>query len=118
MSIFTSENFQVKSDMIFGKYQPVKKCIGYIISNSKDNTPKHIYHIRFIFDRLKCVGLKVNTKKCSFGLKYIPYLGYLITQEGIENHPKKFQGIMDIYLPTKTTEARRLIFMVHYYREI
>ena len=55
---------------------------------------------------------------CSFGLKEIPYLGYLITREGIIPDPKKLQAIMDIRRPTTTTEERALIGMVQYYRDM
>ena len=41
-------------------------------------------------------GLKVNAHKCSFGLKYIPYLGYVITWEGVKRDQKKLQCIMDL----------------------
>ena len=57
-------------------------------------------------------GLKANAHKCSFGLKEIPYLGYVITREGIKPDPKKVQGIMDLKRPSTTTEERALIGMV------
>ena len=49
-----------------------------------------------IFGRLCAAVLRVNAPKCSFGLKEIPYLGYVITREGIKTELKKVQGIMDI----------------------
>ena len=39
-------------------------------------------------------------------------------QEGIKPYPKKVQVIMDIRRPTTMTEARALIGMVHYYRDM
>ena len=71
-----------------------------------------------IFVRLRAAGLKVNAPKCSFGLKGIPYLGYVITREGIKPDPKKVQWIMDIGRPSTTTEARALIGMVQYYMDM
>ena len=71
-----------------------------------------------IFFRLRDAGLKDNAPKCSFGLNEIPYLGYVITREGIKPDPKKVQGIMDIGRPSKTTEERALIRMVQYYRNM
>ena len=47
-----------------------------------------------IFGRLGDAGLKVNVPKCSFGLKYIPFLGYVITMEVIKPDPKKFSLAM------------------------
>ena len=63
-------------------------------------------------------GLKVNDSKCIFVLKDITYICYVITREGIIPDPKKLQGIMDIGQPTTMTEARELIGMVQYYRDM
>ena len=64
------------------------------------------------------VGLKVNAPKFSFGLKDITYLGYVITREGIKPDPNKVQGIMYPGRPASTTEARAIICMVQYYRDM
>ena len=65
-----------------------------------------------IFSRLHAAGLKVNAPKCSFGSKDIPYLGYVITREGIKPDPKKVQRIMDLGQTATTTEARALIPLI------
>ena len=65
-----------------------------------------------------CCRFKSYAPKCSFGLKGIPYLGYVTTREGIKPDPKKFQGIMDIGRPATTTEARALIGIFQYYRDM
>ena len=65
-----------------------------------------------IFGRLCAAGLEVNAPKCSFGLKEIPYLGYVVTREGIQPNPKKVKGIMYLRRPTTKKEVRFLIGMV------
>ena len=82
------------------------------------NLTKHIEQTRIIFGRLRAASLKFNAPKCSFWLKEIPYLGYLIPREGIKLDPKKLQWIMDLGRPTTTTEAQALIGMVQYYRHM
>ena len=67
---------------------------------------------------LRAAELKVNTPKCSFGLKDIPYLGYVITRKGIKPVPKKVQGIMDIGRTSTSTKYRALMGMVQYYRDM
>ena len=71
-----------------------------------------------ILGRLRTAGLKVNAPKCSVGLKDITYLGYVITREGIIMDSSKAQGIMDYVRPKTTTEARVLIGIVQYYRDM
>ena len=63
-------------------------------------------------------GLNINTLKCILGLKDIPYLGYLITRKGVKPGPNKLQGVIDLGQPTTMTEAKALIVMVQYYRDM
>ena len=63
-------------------------------------------------------GLKFNGPKCSFWLKDIPYLGYVITRKVIKPDPKKVQGIIYLGKPVTTTEARALICMVQHYMDM
>ena len=110
--------FQAKVDKLLRYIEGVKTYIDDIIVLGKDSFENHIDHLRIIFGRLHAAGLKVNAPKCSFCLKEIPYLGYLITRDGIKPYPKKVQGIMDLGRPSTTTKARALVGMVQYYRDI
>ena len=58
-----------------------------------------------IFGRLLAAGLKFNALRCSFGLKEIPYLGYLITRECINPDPRKVKVIIDLRRPTTKIEV-------------
>jgi hypothetical protein len=56
----------------------------------------HLKQLDTCFSRIQEAGLKVKADKCSFGLlREIPYLGYIISREGVKPDPKKVQGIMD-----------------------
>ena len=92
----SGEIFQAKFDEILGDTKGVKAYIDDIILLGKGVFSKHIYQLIVIFYRMCASGLQVNAPKCSFGLKYIPYLGCIITREGIKPDPNKVQGIMDI----------------------
>ena len=110
--------FQDNVDKLLSDIEGVKTYIGYIIVLIKDIFENHIVQMIIIFGRLCASGLKVNAPKCSFGLKYIPYLGYGITREGIKPDLKKVQWIMDIGQPATTTEAQALICMFQYYEDM
>ena len=107
--------FQSKVDKLLGDIEGVKTYIDDTLVLSKDIFENHMDQMRIIFGRLRAVGWKVNVHKCSFGLKDVSYLIYVITMEGIKPDPKKVQGIIDIGRPSTTTEVRALIGMVHYY---
>ena len=75
---------QFKVEELLGDIEGVKTLIDDIIFLSKDCFTNHIEHLRIIFSRLRASGLKVNATRCSFGLKDITYLGYVIKKEGIK----------------------------------
>ena len=51
---------------------------------------KHMAQLKIIFGGFITAGLKLNSPKCSFWLKYIPYLVYVITREGINLIRRKY----------------------------
>ena len=109
---------QYKVDKILGDIKGVKTYIDDIIVLSKDCFITHIEQLRMMFLRLCATGLKINAPKYSSGLKEIPYLGYVITMEGIKHDLKKVKGIMDIGRSSNTISARALKGMVQYYRDM
>ena len=88
--------FQSKVDELLCDIEGVKTYSNDIIVLSKDCFKNDIEQLRMIFGRFCAEGLKVNAPKCSFGLKGITYLCYVITREGIKPDPKKLQVIMDL----------------------
>ena len=66
---------QAKVDGLIGDTEVVKTYIDDILVLSKEKLSKQLEQLRIIFSRLRAAGLKYNAPKCSFGLKYIPYLG-------------------------------------------
>ena len=110
--------FQAKVNELLGDIDGVKAYIDDILVLCKGSFDDHMQQLRLCFSRIQQAGLKINAKKCSFGLKEIPYLGYIITREGIKPDSKKIQGIMDIERPKTTTDVKSLIGMVQYYRDM
>ena len=107
------DTFQAKLDDIIGNIKGVKTYVDDILVLIKDIFSKHKEQLSIIFGKLRAVGLKVNAPKCSFGLKEIPFLNYVITREIVTPDAKKVQGIMDIGRPITMTEYRAIIGMVH-----
>ncbi|GAA0155519.1 hypothetical protein LIER_13229 [Lithospermum erythrorhizon] len=55
----------------------------------RKNRADHLKNLRETFDRLRESQLKVNPKKCSFGVVLGKFLGYMISSRGIELNPDK-----------------------------
>ncbi|GJV21010.1 reverse transcriptase domain-containing protein [Tanacetum coccineum] len=48
------------------------------------------------FENLKAINMKLNPKKCSFGVEEGKFLGYMVTSEGIRANLKKTKAISDL----------------------
>ena len=96
---------QAKLDNLLGDIKGLKTYIDDILGLIKDILYNPIEQLGIIFGRLRTAGLKFNACKCSFGLKGVPYLGYVITWEVIKTDSNKVQGVMDIVLSTTITEV-------------
>ncbi|GFT86623.1 retrovirus-related Pol polyprotein from transposon 17.6 [Trichonephila clavipes] len=68
---------------------------------------KHMFDLKTIFERLLLFKLKANREKCHFASSRVKYLGFWITQKGIEVDPEKVASILDIP-PLKTSKNYNL----------
>ncbi|XP_057803713.1 uncharacterized protein LOC131019046 [Salvia miltiorrhiza] len=64
----------------------------------------HIDHLRETFEILRKYNMKLNPTKCSFGVNAGKFLGYMVTQRGIEANPAQIESIQRIPSPTCWTE--------------
>lgn len=49
----------------------------------------HVGHLKTCFKILNEYDIKLNPKKCTFGMTSSKFLGYIVTQHGIEANPNK-----------------------------
>ena len=111
--------FQSKINELLGDLDSVRAYIDDVLILTKDASfEKHLEQVRVVLSRMQKAGLRINADKSSFGINEVEYLGYIITKEGVRPDPKKIQGIMDMTRPTTSTEVRRLIGIVQYYRDL
>ncbi|KAG6472848.1 hypothetical protein ZIOFF_070326 [Zingiber officinale] len=60
------------------------------------------------FRTLRRYGFKLNPQKCLFGAKGGRFLGYIVTERGIEANPSKVKALQDMPPPRSTREVQRL----------
>jgi hypothetical protein len=63
------------------------------------NQGNHIADLQEIFANLRQAGLKLNPKKCVFGVKKGKFLGCLVSTKGIEANPSKIEAILRMEPP-------------------
>ena len=68
----------------------------------------HLNHLKECFKTLNEYVMKLNPAKCTFGVTSGEFLGYIVTQRGIEANPKQITAILDLPSPKNSREVERL----------
>lgn len=76
----------------------------------------HLQVLKKLYLRLKEANLTVNIEKCVFCRPSLRFLGFLVDERGLRTDPDKISAVLNYNVPTNTTQIRRLIGMVGYYR--
>ncbi|GKD59334.1 reverse transcriptase domain-containing protein [Tanacetum coccineum] len=75
----------------------------------KSRTEQYIIKdIEQTFSTLRRINIKLNSKKCSFGMEEGKFLGYIVTSEGIRANPKKEKAVMDMPSPKTLKQMQSL----------
>ena len=64
----------------------------------------HLSDLQETFDTLRSYNMKLNPGKCAFGVTAGKFLGFMVSQRGIEVNPEKVRAIMELE-PPKTVKA-------------
>ena len=61
------------------------------------------------FDTLKRYNMKLNLSKCAFKVSSGKFLGFMVSQRGIEANPDKIQAILSMEPSKNVKEVQSLI---------
>ncbi|XP_019244352.1 PREDICTED: uncharacterized protein LOC109224221 [Nicotiana attenuata] len=70
------------------------------------NVEDHLKHLQENFDILRKCTMKLDSKKCAFGVGSEKFLGFLVSQREIEVNPDKIKAIEDI--PDQLTNVKEV----------
>ena len=68
----------------------------------------HTTHLQEAFELLRAYGMKLNPTKCAFGLSAGLFLGFMMTQRGIEANPAQLQAILESPAPSSKKGIQQL----------
>ena len=68
----------------------------------------HLDDLRETFATLKQYQMKLNPSKCIFGVALGKFLGFIVSQRGIEANPEKVQAIINMVSPRTVKEVQKL----------
>uniref|UniRef100_A0A2N9G491 Uncharacterized protein n=1 Tax=Fagus sylvatica TaxID=28930 RepID=A0A2N9G491_FAGSY len=71
----------------------------------------HLGDLRAVFNTLRRHHLKLNASKCAFGVGSGKFLGFMVTQRGIEANPDQISAILELRPPRTVREVQKLTGM-------
>ncbi|KAL0385128.1 UNVERIFIED_CONTAM: Polyprotein P3 [Sesamum radiatum] len=74
-------------------------------SRRKDD---HLGYLKQAFDVMRAYGMKLNPSKCAFGVRGGKFLGYMVSERGIEANPEKIEAISKLKSPRSLKEIQKL----------
>ncbi|KAL0203584.1 hypothetical protein M9458_001602 [Cirrhinus mrigala] len=77
---------------------------------------EHVQHVRRVLQRLLENGLFVKAEKCVFHAQSVPFLGYILSAEGIRVDPAKVQAVVDWPTPDSRKALQRFLGFANFYR--
>ncbi|XP_064212700.1 uncharacterized protein K02A2.6-like [Tribolium castaneum] len=78
------------------------------------NEADHDTNVNKVLTLLSDHGLTLNKSKCEFKTNKTLYLGYLISENGVQADPKSVEAINNYPAPSSVTEVRTFLGMVNY----
>ena len=74
----------------------------------------HDQRLHEFLERASAKGLKLNKEKCKIRQKEVPYLGYLLTAEGLKIDPQKIKAIHEMLEPKNKEDMKRLLGFIQF----
>jgi hypothetical protein len=106
-------------DTVMEKYQ--HQCVlcyadDCLIYTKSDNVDDHIADIRKVFKQLDDYGIKLKASKLILGRKSMPFLGIIITEDGMTPNPEKVKAVRNLQPPKTLKQLRSVLGIFAYYR--
>ncbi|KAL0444302.1 UNVERIFIED_CONTAM: hypothetical protein Slati_2152900 [Sesamum latifolium] len=68
----------------------------------------HLKDLKQAFEIMRAYGMKLNPDKCTFRVRGGKFLGYMVSERGIEANPKKIEAIAGLQSPKTLKEVQKL----------
>ena len=107
------EVFQKKMTQAFEDLSGVKIIADDILIWGKDED-EHNFRLEQVLKRSRKVGLKLNRSKMKIMTTEVPYIGHILTANGLKPDPSKVQAVEEMPSPADKPALLRFLGMVNY----
>jgi len=87
--------------------QNVQAYVDEMVVTSKEQE-QHVTDIKELLAIIDKYNLKLNPEKCVFGVELGKFLGFMLTERGIETNPDKCAAIIKMRSPATVKEVQQL----------
>jgi len=94
-------------------HKEIEVYVDDMIAKSKSEE-EHLANLRKLFERLRKFKLRLNSAKCTFGVRSGKLLGFIISQKGIEVDPDKVRAILQMPHPCTEKEIWGFLGRLNY----
>ncbi len=77
-------------------------------------TKDHDENLKNALQRARERNFELNKKKIKLRMSEVPYIGHLLTSEGIKPDPKKVEAVQIMPQPTDVPSIKRFLGLVNY----
>ena len=75
---------------------------------------EHDERVCLFLQRCCAIGISLNKEKCRFGLREIPFMGHIVSSDGLKPDPSKIEAVTKMEPPTDKAGVERLRGTVNY----
>ena len=113
------ECFQQKLDQNLQGFPGVYRIADDLLITGQGDTKEeadkdHDANLVRLFQRCRERNIKLNKAKFDSKCSQVPFIGHLLSNEGVKPDPKKIEAIVNMETPTDVQSVQRLIGMVKY----
>ena len=94
-------------------HQDVEVYVDDMIVKSRDRSD-HLVALERFFERIRQFRLRLNPKKCTFGVTSGKLLGYMVNERGIKVDPDNIRAILVMPTPRTEREVRGFLSRLQY----
>ena len=77
---------------------------------------EHLVRLREVFERFRQAGLKLKPSKCFLLRPKVPFLGHVISADGVSTDPDKIRAVEQWPIPSNVSDVRSFLGLASYYR--
>ena len=84
-----------------------------VIVDEKDDD-EHDARLKQVLDRAREVNLKFNAKKSRIRQEEVPYVGHVLSKDGLKPDPEKIRAVQEMKPPQNTKELKTCLGFIQY----